>query len=75
MSGRRLRSLAGAAVRTGAVEQRWDGRDERGALVPPGVYIYRIQLEVDEGIEEGDRLMLSRLSSLINGQKVTYSIN
>ena len=30
---------------------------------------------VDEGIEEGDRLMLSRLSSLINGQKVTYSIN
>ena len=30
---------------------------------------------INEGIVEGDRLLLSRLSSLINGQKVTYSIN
>ena len=30
---------------------------------------------VDDGIEEGDRLLTSRLSSLINGQKVTYSID
>ncbi|GIS53202.1 hypothetical protein Ct9H90mP29_02440 [bacterium] len=30
---------------------------------------------VSEGIEKGDRLLLSRLSSLINGQKVTYSID
>ena len=30
---------------------------------------------VDDGIEEGDRLLTSRLSSLINGQKVTYSLN
>ena len=30
---------------------------------------------VNEGIENGDRLLLSRLSSLINGQKVTYSID
>jgi len=30
---------------------------------------------VNEGIEKGDRLLLSRLSSLINGQKVTYSID
>ncbi len=52
VSGRRLRSLAGAEVRTGAVEQRWDGRDEQGALVPPGVYIYRIKLEADGGVEE-----------------------
>ena len=29
---------------------------------------------VSEGIEKGGRLLLSRLSSLINGQKVTYSI-
>ena len=52
VSGHCLRSLAGAAVLTGPVEKRWDGRDERGALVAPGVYLYRIQLEVDEGIEE-----------------------
>ena len=30
---------------------------------------------IDDGIEEGDRLLTSRLSSLINGQKVTYSLN
>ena len=30
---------------------------------------------VNEGIENGDRLLMSRLSSLINGQKVTYSID
>tara|TARA_B100000214_G_C23852968_1_gene574317 strand:- start:638 stop:955 length:318 start_codon:yes stop_codon:yes gene_type:complete len=30
---------------------------------------------INEGVEKGDRLLLSRLSSLINGQKVTYSIN
>ena len=30
---------------------------------------------VTEGIENGDRLLVSRLSSLINGQKVTYDLN
>ena len=30
---------------------------------------------IDEGIEKGDRLLQSRLSSLVNGQKVTYQIN
>ena len=30
---------------------------------------------VNDGIEDGDRLLLSRLSSLINGQKVTYNID
>ena len=29
---------------------------------------------IDEGIEKGDRLLTSRLSSLINGQKVTFSL-
>ena len=29
---------------------------------------------VGEGIENGDRLLTSRLSSLINGQKVTFSL-
>ena len=29
---------------------------------------------IGEGIEKGDRLLKSRLSSLINGQKVTYTL-
>ena len=43
---------------------------------PVGVLRYENKYAlVNEGIEEGDRLLTSRLSSLINGQKVTYSIN
>ena len=51
ISGRRVRSLAAMEVRTGTVEQRWDGRDGTGALVPAGLYLYRIQLETDGGVE------------------------
>ena len=47
-------------------------------LVNRPVNVLRYENEyalVDEGIENGDRLLVSRLSSLINGQKVTYSID
>lgn len=27
----------------------WDGRDDEGKLVPPGVYLYRITVSSDEG--------------------------
>ena len=30
---------------------------------------------IDEGIEAGDRLLTSRLSSLVNGLKVTFDLN
>ena len=52
LSGELVRRLAGEAVRTGTVEKRWDGLDEGGELVVPGMYVYRIQLETDEGSEE-----------------------
>jgi hypothetical protein len=52
LSGRLLRRLAGEEVRTGTVQKQWDGRNGAGALVAPGLYIYRIELETDEGSEE-----------------------
>ena len=52
VSGYRVRSLSEEAVRTGAIEKRWDGRDGGGELVAPGVYMYRIQLTTDQGLEE-----------------------
>ena len=52
LSGRLLRRLAGEEVRTGTVQKQWDGLDESGALVAPGMYIYRIELETDEGTQE-----------------------
>ena len=52
--------------------------DSNRELMNRPVNVLRYENEyalVNEGIEPGDRLLLSRLSSLINGQKVTYSIN
>ena len=30
---------------------RWDGTDDAGELVPPGLYLYRIEVELDRGDE------------------------
>ena len=52
--------------------------DSNRELMNRPVNVLRYESEyalVNEGIEPCDRLLLSRLSSLINGQKVTYSIN
>jgi hypothetical protein len=52
LSGRLVRTLAAEQVKTGTVERTWDGRGADGGLVAPGVYLYRIQLETDEGTEK-----------------------
>ena len=44
--------LTGSHLRTldqGVTGFAWDGRDDAGAVLPPGVYICRIQLEADSG--------------------------
>ena len=52
--------------------------DSQMELMNRSVSIIRYESEyaiINEGIENGDRLLQSRLSSLINGQKVTFSLN
>lgn len=39
--GRRVRTLADRDADAGALSLAWDGRDERGTAVPPGVYLAR----------------------------------
>ncbi len=44
--------LTGSRLRTldrGTAGFAWDGRDDAGAVLPPGVYICRIQMEADSG--------------------------
>jgi len=51
--------------------------DENMTLMNRPINVIRYENEfalVGEGIETGDRLLTSRLSSLINGQKVTFSL-
>ena len=46
LAGRRVRQLTGLA--TGGPQQfRWDGQDEAGQVVPPGLYLCQIAVEAD----------------------------
>jgi hypothetical protein len=46
LAGHRVRLVhAGEAV-LGRYEHRWDGRDEAGRAVPPGIYIYRVVADI-----------------------------
>lgn len=53
LAGRRVRSLLARSVANGIYDAArikdlaWDGRDAAGNLVPPGVYIVRVQLQAD----------------------------
>jgi len=52
LSGRRIRTLIARTATTGAHEFTWDGRDDSGRKVSPGVYLYRISLDADKRKEE-----------------------
>jgi hypothetical protein len=43
VAGRRVRELASGHLEAGVHEARWDGRDDRGELVPSGVYFATLE--------------------------------
>ena len=43
LAGRRVRTLARGPAPAGARALAWDGRDERGAGAPPGLYFARLR--------------------------------
>ena len=47
LSGRRVRQLVSQPRSAGFYAETWDGRDEQGALVPPGLYLCRVGVEAD----------------------------
>lgn len=56
LAGRRVRTLHDGPEQTGRYEDKsWDGRDEEGKIVPPGMYIVRIVVEGDSQQEEQSR--------------------
>ncbi len=50
LSGRLVRQSA-ASTRSGSFAQTWNGRDQAGALVPPGLYLYQLDWDTDQGRE------------------------
>ena len=48
LSGRRVRRVYGGADGIGEYVRAWNGRDDAGQMVPPGVYLYRISVDADK---------------------------
>ena len=61
LSGRLIRQLAEQrATTTGQYEIAWDGTDEQGARVPPGVYCALLRVAVDVGGLSAERTKVVR---------------
>ena len=52
LAGNRVRTLGGREGGSALYQTAWDGRDDQGELVAPGLYIYRIVVEAGSGREE-----------------------
>ena len=66
LSGRRCAAILDAQAAAGPYALQWDARDERGKLVPPGLYLIRVEVEVDRGTfarvaAVGDRVLMEAL--------------
>ena len=51
LAGRRVRRAYEGMGGNGSYALEWDGTDDRGLLVPPGLYLYELRVEADEGLE------------------------
>ena len=51
LAGRRVRRAYEGMDGNGSYALEWDGTDDRGLLVPPGLYLYELRVEADEGSE------------------------
>ena len=51
LSGERIRLVHTGFEVSGRYRHGWDGRDEDGGRVPPGVYVYFVEVRTDEGVE------------------------
>ena len=57
LDGRQVAELESATPITGRAEYIWDGRDLKGATVPPGVYIVHLRIDTDAVDEVAQRLV------------------
>ncbi len=57
LAGRPVRHLQKSGALNGPQHTTWDGLDERGAMVPPGLYILRLSIDTDTGSEDRSLLV------------------
>ena len=49
LAGRRVQTVLTDQAVSGPYAPAWNGEDEAGQLVPPGLYLIRVKVDVDEG--------------------------
>ena len=49
LNGTRVRELYAGPQSAGPQEQSWDGRDDQGHVVQPGLYLLRVEVDADDG--------------------------
>ena len=49
LSGRLVRRVDETTTLSGSFELSWDGRDDQGGMVSPGIYMYQVELNTDGG--------------------------
>ena len=52
LSGRLLRLVESGSFQSGRYTSIWDGTDDKGNVVPPGLYLYTISVDADAGSAE-----------------------
>ena len=52
VSGRRVGLVDESWLGSGRYVGVWDGRDEGGALLPPGLYVVDLRVETDQGMTQ-----------------------
>lgn len=57
LTGARVRRLVEGTARSGPLSVAWDGRDDQGRRVTPGIYLARLRVEPDRGAEVVTRLV------------------
>jgi hypothetical protein len=55
LSGRRVARLSPADEASGRHLSRWDGHDDDGNIVPPGLYLVHVEIETDQGTQRSSR--------------------
>ena len=57
LAGRLVADVAGTGTQSGVFEHQWDGRDAGGEVVAPGIYVYKISLDTDQGSQAASGLV------------------
>ena len=57
VSGMKVSTLRSGRGGAGRYSERWDGTDGDGDLVPPGIYLVRVEVDVDAGVFERTQIV------------------